>query len=78
MSASTCIESERLRLERYRFIDFVNEFPSRGWNWEMLSLNPNITWEDIQEDLAAPSFFLGLGENISKSKHYLGDCERKS
>ena len=26
-------------------------YPNRNWSWRTLSLNPNITWENVQEDL---------------------------
>ena len=33
--------------QNIRFIDFVNLFPDKDWDWFQLSENPNITWEDI-------------------------------
>lgn len=40
-------------------------FPDKPWNWELLSENPNVTWEFVQRHPEMPWSWVGLSKNPS-------------
>ena len=47
----------------HTFFHFVQANPDKGWNWQWLSRNPNITWEIVQANPYQDWNWYGLSIN---------------
>lgn len=46
-----------------KFIEYIIEHIDASWNWESISANPNIKWEDINRYSELPWDFKGVSRN---------------
>ena len=49
----------------HHFINFINKYSNKPWNWTYLSVNPNITFDIIEKYIDKPwnCFFISLKNN---------------
>ena len=46
-----------------QWFQFIKNNPDKPWDWDYLSLNPNVTWDVVQANLDKPWVWDWLSEN---------------